>query len=96
MSFKNEVRWFMNSVDNWMKKVAVGTKVYQDIIDRQEQMIKDLADKLLARDLPELKTYTIQHLPQKEEKYNPADDEDLAGTIYMGPEKKNGDAADVL
>ena len=86
--FIREVREFMRDTEAWMKRATVGTAVYQDIVDRQNALIRDLTDKLLARDLPELKTFTLPNLESRTEEYKPQEDADLAGEVYMGGENE--------
>jgi len=88
MSAKKEVRElrrlfedFAREVRDWMQRVSVGNKVYMDIIEKQEVQLDKFADRLLARNLPELKTYTIPDTEVIPQSYDALEDEDLAGEV---------------
>jgi len=55
---------------------------YKEQVIRLEQQNSSLFDRLAARSLPELKTFTIpEETHLQPEEYNPLEDEDLAGEI---------------
>lgn len=60
MSLRKEVRQFRKIFEEWKEKAALEKSVYRDLIDQQHQLIEELSNRLLARDLPELITYKLQ------------------------------------
>jgi hypothetical protein len=88
MRFKAEVRQFMTDYYNWRKKKDVTISILRTHIREQDSRIDDLMNRLLARDLPELKTFTMPRIePLNDEDYVPEEDEGLAGEIVMLPQK---------
>ena len=81
MSLRKEIRSFMRETRDWMKAFSAGKSVYENIIASQQKMIESLNDKLLARNLPELKTYTIPDYEPTPKDFDPADDEELVGQV---------------
>jgi hypothetical protein len=63
MSFRSEVRSFMQKVYEQIISENATITVLRDVIERQAKEINELHDKLLARSLSELKTYTYERLP---------------------------------
>jgi hypothetical protein len=53
---------------------------YEGIIERQQKMLDGLYEKLLAKNLPEYKTYVMPEI-EKITPYDPMSDENLAGTM---------------
>jgi len=81
MRFKKEVRLFMKGYDNWRKKKDITISVLRDQIRELRSQNEDLLDRLMARDIPELKTFTLPAFEQEKEEYKPEEDEDLAGEM---------------
>jgi hypothetical protein len=84
MGFRNDVRNFMADVRAWMTSLAAMAALYQDVVARQKEEIKELREAFLARDLPELKTY--ETVLRQDGKFVPEtawslQDEELAGSI---------------
>ena len=83
MSFRKEIRLFMQDISDCMKKALVGVEVYKDIIKELRKQNQDLLDRLAARNLPELKTFTLPEEESPLSEYKFQEDEDLAGEIYI-------------
>jgi hypothetical protein len=82
MGFKKEVREFIQDVREFMKAQIVGKQVYLDTIEQLRQQNDDLHRKLLARNLPELQTYSFnENTIQVEDDYDPSGDIENAGLI---------------
>ncbi len=82
MSFKSEVREFMRKAQEHFASESAAINVLNSVIKRQAQEINDLHDKLLARNLPELKTYTLVDFNEREQvPYSHLKDEALAGAV---------------
>lgn len=81
MSFRQEVRGLMRDLAAWMKSETISVAVLKDVIERQKKEINDLHDKLLARNLPELKTFTLPEGEEEETDYSPGKDPENAGLI---------------
>lgn len=78
----------MKDYYNWRKKKDVTINILKTHIREQDSRIDDLHNRLLARDLPELKTFTmLQREKEDEEDYNILADEAMAGEILNIPEK---------
>jgi len=67
------------------KRRDVVIKGLKEIIARQQKEIDELHDKLLARDLPELKTFRLPDF-ESSVTYNPEEDESLAGEVVADME----------
>lgn len=86
MGFKREVREFMQLMKKYLLERSLEDRrirSLEKIIDRQEKQIQQLHDRLLAKDLPQYKEYT---LPETEgtsnsDGYHPEYDEELAGSV---------------
>lgn len=59
LALKGEMNEQLSALRRTLGKMDFGVEVYKNICDRQERNIKDLQDRLLAKDLPELKTYEL-------------------------------------
>ena len=68
------------------KKEAAAVVVLREHIKRLEIQNKDLMDRLMARDIPELKTYTIPVGDTAVAPYVLGEDEDMAGEIVESDE----------
>jgi hypothetical protein len=53
---------------------------YSALLDKQQKLIDGLYDKLMARNLPEYKTFTFPR-EQEEISYDPLSDESMIGEI---------------
>ena len=69
-----------------VKKDNVSILVLKEHIKRLEKQNQDLMDRLMARDIPELKTYVIPESKVEPESYTFTEDEDIAGEIIEGEE----------
>ncbi len=88
MGFRKEVRQFMTDYYNWRKKKDITISILRTHIREQDSRIDDLMNRLLARDLPELKTFTFpDELKASTEEYKADEDEALVGDIVFIPEK---------
>lgn len=88
MGFKKEMRQFVKDYYNWRKKKDVTISILRTHIREQDSRIDDLMNRLLARDLPELKTFTFpDELKASTEAYNADEDEALIGETVFIPEK---------
>ena len=94
MGFRSEVRVFMKEVqqfitnyENWRKKKDVTISILNTVIKELRSQNEDLMDRVLARDLPELKTFMIPEHLKEPEVYKPEEDELLAGEVTDIPEK---------
>jgi len=90
MSFRKEVRVFIQDMRmmskvlrEFVKTVTLENKIYDKILERQKEEIQELRDRLLARDLPEYKTYEIRGGRGREEvgEYKPEEDDTNAGEV---------------
>lgn len=86
MSFKKEVRIFIQEFWAFRRNLESENKLllgYQKLVDRLEKQNERLMDKIMARSLPELKTFQLEDdlNPLKPEPYNMLEDEDVAGEI---------------
>ena len=86
MRFKKEVRLFMRDYYNWRKKKDVTISILKTQIMELRSQNEDLMDRVLARDLPELKTYVLPAFKQEKEEYKPEEDESRAGEIIHDEE----------
>lgn len=96
--FEDEVREFMQEMRGYMeglrdaerKKRHVIT-AYRAMIDRLEKQNTDLMDRVMARDIGELKTFRMPQIEGEEElSYDPMEDEGLAGQIVEMEEDTSG------
>ena len=86
MSFRSEVRGFIQDYYNWRKKKDVTISVLKTQIMELRSQNEDLMDRVLARDLPELKTFALPAFKQEKEEYKPEEDESRAGEIIHDEE----------
>lgn len=68
------------------KKEAAAVVVLREHIKRLEIQNKDLMDRLMARDIPELKTYALPGGMEVTTPYVQSEDEDIAGEVIEGEE----------
>lgn len=68
------------------KKETAAVVVLREHIKRLEMQNKDLMDRLMARDIPELKTYTLPGGVEVTTPYVQEEDENIAGEIIEGEE----------
>ena len=88
MGFRGEVRQFMRDYYNWRKKKDVEKGVLRDTIRELRIQNEELMDRLLARNLPEFKTFTLPEVQTTEVAYDPLADEDNAGEILTLPSEE--------
>jgi len=81
MSFRKEVREFISECREHKKKKNGIVALLKEQIVRLEDQNKDLMNRLMARDLPELTTFTLPEIENKKEVYKPEEDEALAGEV---------------
>lgn len=81
MSFKKEVRKFIQEFLIWKASQEETIKVLKEVIETQQRWNDDLHNKLLARNLPELKTYSQEYDYTVNSDYDPRKDLDAAGLI---------------
>jgi len=86
MRFKKEVRLFMRDYYNWRKKKDVTISILKTQIMELRSQNEDLLDRVLARDLPELKTFAIPEHEKEPEEYRPEEDELRAGEVISDQE----------
>jgi len=68
------------------KKETAALVVLREHIKRLELQNKDLMDRLMARDIPELKTYTLPGGGEVTTPYVLGEDEDIAGEVVESDE----------
>jgi len=68
------------------KKDNTAVVILKEHIKRLEKQNQELMDRLMARDIPELKTYTIPVSETVYDPYRAEEDEDIAGEIIEGDE----------
>ena len=90
VEFRKELRSTLDSTDRTLKSLIA--KIQKDelsvgsrdlLIERLMDQNEKLMDRLLARNLPELKTYSLPggELFETGRSYVPEEDEDLVGTV---------------
>jgi len=96
MSFQKDVYSFIERVNQFMfdqKAKDEAIQQYKVLIDQQVKQIDKLMDRLMARDIQELKTFTLPE-GQVELKYDPRADEGLAGEIVEMEEESGSTGTD--
>lgn len=63
------------------KKKSEKIQVLKDIINMLREENSQLKDRLMARDIPELKTYTFPSEVSANSVYRPEEDDELAGSV---------------
>jgi len=87
MSFKNEMREFMQEMRLAFVKEQTVIQEQSKLILFLERQNKELSDRLMARDYPELKTYgDVKY--KKDPVYDFEEDEENAGAI-LDPDNLN-------
>jgi len=72
---------FVNEWQEWQRKRDAALRGYKVLVQRLEAQNQDLMDRLMARDLPEVKTYKLPDETPIEDSYDPKADENLAGEV---------------
>lgn len=78
MGFKKEVRAFMKNMELTLARENVTLEEQGRLIAFLQQQNKELLDRLMARDYPELRTFGPVDYSQKSEEI---EDEEIIGTI---------------
>jgi len=86
MSFRNEVRDFMREMRLAFIKEKTITQEQSKMILLLEKQNSNLMNRLMARDYPELQTYTPVSQGGEEPTMDFESDEELAGTV-LDPER---------
>jgi len=95
MFFLKEHRERLAKVEEIVIVLYDELKVKDGIVSHQDKMIeqlqaanKDLMDRLMSQDFQSFKTFTFPELVDENEKYDPLQDESLAGEVYDGEEER--------
>ena len=78
---RKEIRAFIGECREYWRKDNGKVAILKEQIVRLEAQNTDLMDRLLARSLPELKTFQLPVDDLRPEGYDPLEDENLAGEI---------------
>jgi hypothetical protein len=81
MSFRRDVTNYLIRIEEKLGQILGDQEVYEDLIIRQERRIDNLLDRVMAKNLPEHKTYNYPNESEQEIPFDPLEDEELAGTI---------------
>ena len=78
--FKQEIRRDLAAMERTIQRADLGVSVYREVVERQTRENKELHDRLMARNLPELKTWNDSPFASYGGNKEP-EEEDLAGEI---------------
>jgi hypothetical protein len=87
MWFTKKDRQALEKVKELLSRNKEEESRYEKLFDKQQKIIDGLYEKLLAKNLPEYKTYAYPENVDKQVLYDPFMDENLAGTIQTIEEK---------